>query len=294
MVQLLSVFRTQVSEELDLRNEARFMHHYRALLDQVNLPRVTVPTPHDDIVGRRVLTMDFLDGVPVDDLAGVARYGLDPRQMILEGLRSWFLTAIRNGFFHGDVHAGNFMLLRDGRLGIIDWGIVGRLDPETHAFFRRIIEAALGREGAWDDVVDYLMRHYGAPLKDAMGLSDDELRTFFRNQIEPVVTLPFGQVSLAGVLAGPGRDEVGAAARPKRSLLDVVRTLRETRRYHRRASEVGPESEFDLAGFLLQKQLLYFERYGKMFLADLPLLADHEFFEAALAAPPIGTATPAA
>ena len=61
-------FRAQLGEELDLRNEARSIAHYRWLLDQVQLRRVTVPEVFPELSGRRVLTMEFLDGVPVDDL----------------------------------------------------------------------------------------------------------------------------------------------------------------------------------------------------------------------------------
>src|SRR5437879_145772 len=102
--------------------------------------------------GPRVLTMEFLDGFPIDDLARIAELGVDPRPLIEQTVRGWFLTAIRYGVFHGDVHAGNLMLLRDGRIAALDWGIVGQLDPKTHRFFRRAIEAALGDEAAWDEV----------------------------------------------------------------------------------------------------------------------------------------------
>ena len=52
----------------------------------------------------------------------------DPKPLVRALLDFWFLTGLRDGVFHGDIHAGNLMLLRDGRLGVIDWGIVGVLD----------------------------------------------------------------------------------------------------------------------------------------------------------------------
>ena len=55
-------------------------------------------------------------------------------------MRLSLLTSLRDGLFHGDIHAGNMMVLRDGRLALLDWGIVSRLDDETRRLFRRFVE----------------------------------------------------------------------------------------------------------------------------------------------------------
>ena len=108
---------------------------------------MTVPEVFPELSGPRVLTMEFFDGVPVDDLTTVARYGYDPAPVVQEVIKGFLLTAIRWGTFHGDVHAGNLLLLPDGRVGVIDWGIVGRLDPRARtSSSARLIEAALGDE----------------------------------------------------------------------------------------------------------------------------------------------------
>ena len=90
--------------------------------------------------------MEFLDGVPIDNPGAIAELGIDPAPVVEQTVQGFLLTAIRWGNFHGDVHAGNLLMLRDGRVGVIDWGIVARLDPDSHMFFRRLIEAALGDE----------------------------------------------------------------------------------------------------------------------------------------------------
>lgn len=290
LLQLLAGFREQVAEEMDLRNEARAMSHYRGLLREVDLPKLAVPEPFDELSGRRTLTMDFLDGVPIDDLARAAELGVDPRPLVEQAVKGWFLTGIRNGTFHGDVHAGNLLLTRDGRLGVLDWGIVGRLDHETHVFFRRLIEAALGDHTAWDDIAGHFRRVYGPAMQEAVGLSDAEMVDFFRRQMEPILTRPFGEVSLSQIFQGP-QDRAGQAEgeiASRRSPREVVRRWREMRRYRNRmAHHGGVGSSFDRGTFLLGKQLLYFERYGKMFLSDVSLVADEEFLRAALAGPPI-------
>jgi predicted unusual protein kinase regulating ubiquinone biosynthesis (AarF/ABC1/UbiB family) len=280
VLQLVDSFRIQVGEEMDLRNEARTMAHFRRLLAEVDLPRIVVPEPHPELSGPNVLTMEFLDGVPIDDLAQVATLGIDPGPLVEDVVRSFFLTTVCWGAFHGDAHAGNMMLLRDGRLGMIDWGIVGRLDPPTHRFFLRLLAAALGEEAAWADVTDHLIDTYGPALGVATGMNREEMTRFVRRLVEPTLTRPFGEVSLAGVFQAVQLQLAttqGIEAH-QRSLRTIVRRLRFQRRLRRMADASGGLlSEFDRGTFLLTKQLLYFERYGRLFLADVPIPNDRAF-----------------
>lgn len=288
LLQQLDGFRVQLGEELDLRNEARAMQHYRALLEVVDLPLVAVPEPFVELSGARVLTMELFDGVPVDDLSQVAELGYDPRPRVEQVVRAWFMTAVRWGMFHGDVHAGNLMLLRDGRMGVLDWGIVGRLDPETHRYFRRILEAALGDEAAWSEVARHVGLQYG-PAIAALGLDDDALTELVRNTLEPMLTLPFGEVSLSTLIQAPQEqinrslgDDAGS-----RSARAIVKRLRTQRRVRALTEAQGLHgSDWDRGTFLLTKQLVYFERYGRMFMADVPLLADRKFFTTILSEAP--------
>ena len=288
MLAMFQGFRVQIGEELDLRNEARAMAHYRRLLAEVDLPRVTVPEVFHELSGPRVLTMEFLDGVPVDDLTTVARYGYDPSPVVQEVIKGFLLTAIRWGTFHGDVHAGNLLLLPDGRVGVIDWGIVGQLDQGTHQFFRRLIEAALGDEAAWPELARHAKRMYGPVLEQQLGMDDDQLEAFMRITLGPVLTQPFGQVSLADLLNAPQQKVAEAKGIEVERLTvgAIYRRFREQRRVRAQAEAHGVwDSDFDRGIFLLSKQLMYFERYGKIFLRDVGLFEDEEFFRTALAAP---------
>jgi predicted unusual protein kinase regulating ubiquinone biosynthesis (AarF/ABC1/UbiB family) len=297
LLEMLDGFREQIGEELDLRNEARAMMHFKTLLAGADLPAIVVPTVIPEFSSRNVLTMEFLEGEPIDDPTAAARFGVDPAPLVAQVVRSFFLMTIRWGVFHGDVHAGNLMLLRDGRIGLLDWGIVGRLDADTHKFFVRMLEGALGNEDAWDDVAAHLVKTYGPAIRDAMGLNDDQLSDFVRSMVEPILTRPFGEVSLSTLIAAPQTQM--ARARGQRaqtgSIRSIIRRLREQRKLRRQTEAYGGmDSEFDRGSFLLAKQLMYFERYGKMFMADTPILADRSFFESLVAAADIPPATPAA
>ena len=286
ILQLLDGFRVQIGEEMDLRNEARSLVHFRRLQNEFGLTRMAVPEPHLDLSGRNVLTMEFFDGVPIDDLAKVADLGYDPTPLVQEVMRAFFLTTVRWGAFHGDVHAGNMMLLRDGRIGVIDWGIVGRLDPGTHRFFISLLAAAMGNEDAWPVVTKQITDVYGPAIGVAVGMSDDELTGFIRSIVEPALTRPFGEVSLAGIMQTIQLQMAKAEGieAHRRSVRSIVRRLRTQRRVRRMADQSGGlMSDFDRGTFLLAKQLMYFERYGRMFVSEIPILHDRAFLEQLLA-----------
>jgi predicted unusual protein kinase regulating ubiquinone biosynthesis (AarF/ABC1/UbiB family) len=286
ILQLLDGFRVQIGEEMDLRNEARSLVHFRRLQNEFDLKRMAVPEPCLELSGRNVLTMEFFDGVPIDDLARVAELGFDPTPLVQEVMRAFFLTTVRWGAFHGDVHAGNMMLLRDGRIGVIDWGIVGRLDPSTHRFFISLLSAGLGNESAWPVLTKHITDVYGPAIGEAVGLSGDELTQFFRSIVEPALTRPFGEVSLAGIMQTIQLQMAKAQGieAHQRSIRAIVRRLRSQRRVRRMADEAGGlMSDFDRGTFLLAKQLMYFERYGRMFVSEVPILNDRAFLEQLLA-----------
>jgi predicted unusual protein kinase regulating ubiquinone biosynthesis (AarF/ABC1/UbiB family) len=285
-LQLLDGFREQIGEELDLRNEARSMLHFRRLQSEFGLTRMAVPEPFMEHSGRNVLVMEFFDGVPIDDLAKVAELGFDPTPLVEDVMRAFFITAVRWGAFHGDVHAGNMMLLRDGRIGVIDWGIVGRLDPGTHRFFISLLSAAMGNEDAWVDVTQHIIKTYGPAIGMAVGMDDEQLTGFVRSIMEPALTRPFGEVSLAGIMQTIQLEVAKAQGieAHTRSMRAIVHRLRSQRKIRRMADESGGlMSEFDRGTFLLAKQLMYFERYGRMFVSEIPILHDRQFIGQLLA-----------
>jgi len=263
---MLEGLREQLSEELDLRNEARTMSHFAKMIADAGLTNIVIPATVSELSGQRVLVMEFLDGVPIDDVEAVRSFGFDPTPIVEAVVKAWFLTTLRDGVFHGDVHAGNLMLLADGRVGILDWGILGRLSDETRHEFRDMIAAALGDDAAWVRVTDRVTEQFGPMLADRLGISPEQIPTFVRGLVEPLLTRPFGEVQLSALFMGPDSTAAGGAG--------FVGT----------GSRHEP-IEFDRGMFLLVKQLLYFERYGKLYLSEVSLLSDRAFFEAIIATP---------
>jgi predicted unusual protein kinase regulating ubiquinone biosynthesis (AarF/ABC1/UbiB family) len=280
MLQQLDALHTQIGEELDLRNEARALERFGVLIAKLGFSRLVVPEPIPELSSRGVLTMTYLDGVAIDDLAHAQELGVDPGPLVDELLRSFFTLVVGERVFHGDLHAGNLLLTTDGRLGLLDWGIVGRLDERTHRFVLRMLAAILGDADAWADVTAYLVDVYGGQLRDAMGMDDEALAAFLRSMLEPVLLRPFGEFSLGELIVtieARAAEAYGIELR-RAGVLGILQRLRIQRRLRRAAEQGGGLlSEFDRSSFLLGKQLMYFERYGKLFLRDAPILADREF-----------------
>ena len=284
MVGLVVGLRLQVAEELDLRNEARTMDVFRELYESYGLSLLVVPRVHHELTTRRVVTMELLDGAPLDDLTHAEALGIDPAPLVRELLKAWVLTGLRVGAFHADIHAGNLLLLRDGRLGMIDWGIVARMDEASRRMFRRLCEASVGVEEAWADIAE-LMIEVNGPGLYALGLTDEQIHSFARATFEPVLTQPLREVSMAELMMN-GDDVVHKATgeRPsRRSLKDRWRLMRDAASAYRAAAanRVFEEPSMRM-GFLSMKQLVYLERYGRMYIPDEALLGDPDFVRSVL------------
>ena len=286
--QVLDGLREQLEEELDLRNELRTIEHHREVLARLNMPSLVIPEPLPELSGRGVLTMEFLDGVAIDDLEAVAAMGVDPAPLARDVLRYWFASVLRDGTFHADLHAGNLLALRDGRVGLIDWGIVGRMDDDTYLFFRQAVSAMLGDPDVWDDLVVSLERIYGPVLRESLGASGDDLRDLLRGMFEPFFTQPFSTFTLATLVQQmPGAQHIGGGSK-KRSVREWHAQLGRNRRVRRLGAEQGlQEIPFNRGIMMLVKQLLYFDRYGHLFLGDTALLDDQAYFTAILGEAPL-------
>jgi predicted unusual protein kinase regulating ubiquinone biosynthesis (AarF/ABC1/UbiB family) len=283
MLQQVDGLRRQLGEELDLRNEVAALRRFGALAQEIGLDRVVVPQPFEAWSGRDVLTMEFVDGVAIDDLAAVQQKGLDPAPLIEQLIRGFFILTVRHGVFHGDIHAGNLLLLDDGRIGVIDWGIVGRLDESTYHFFTTLLKAVLGDDVAWVEVTALITATYGPAISQATGLEGPALATFLRQMVEPILLRPFGEISFSDLMMATQSQVATAQGLALRATTwrEWLRKIRGQRRLHQLVTDSpGYLSEFDRNNFLLGKQLMYFERYGRLFLHDRAILDDREFVAA--------------
>ncbi|MCD0445449.1 AarF/UbiB family protein [Glycomyces sp. A-F 0318] len=138
-------FAEALREEVDFTVEARNLAQVAAAHDR-RRSEVRVPRPHADLSDERVLVMERLPGVPLAS-APLADRGLEGRDVAAALLGEVFDEIMVDGIFHADPHPGNLMLLDDDRIGLIDYGSVGRLDRELRASFEAILQAVDRQDG---------------------------------------------------------------------------------------------------------------------------------------------------
>ncbi|RUL87229.1 ABC1 kinase family protein [Tautonia sociabilis] len=138
-VALAKEFERSLKRELDLNAERRTMERCR--LQQAGMPFVRVPEAIDALSTGRVLTMERIDGVRVDDLDGIRQMGLDPRDIASRGGNLLARQIFTHGLFHADPHPGNIRVMAGGVIAQLDYGLFGQLDLPTR---ERIADLLLG------------------------------------------------------------------------------------------------------------------------------------------------------
>ncbi|MFN3479381.1 MAG: ABC1 kinase family protein, partial [Thermodesulfovibrionales bacterium] len=93
-------------------------------------PDICIPEVYSAFVTEKVLVMERIAGVRIDDIKGIEALGLDRKRIARIGVNAYFKMILEDGFFHADPHPGNIFVMPDGRLGFVDFGIVGRVTPE--------------------------------------------------------------------------------------------------------------------------------------------------------------------
>ncbi|MFM9085410.1 MAG: ABC1 kinase family protein [Acidimicrobiia bacterium] len=139
---LVELFAETIVEELDFRMEADNMVEIAGILRELGQDGYVVPRPHPELVTRRVLVMERLEGFKFDDAAGMREAGIDTVAVVRTGMVAFMEGALVHGVFHGDLHGGNLFVMRDGRTALLDFGIVGRLTGARRLAFLRLMLSA--------------------------------------------------------------------------------------------------------------------------------------------------------
>jgi len=132
--------------ELDLRHEADNARRIGA--DLATRTDVLVPVIFPEYSRRRVLTMQFIDGIKVNDVAALAAAAIDPTVVARQIVDLFGDQVIGHGFFHGDPHPGNIFVMRDGRIALLDFGQALALQPDIRLGFALLSHAAATRDPA--------------------------------------------------------------------------------------------------------------------------------------------------
>ncbi|MBO0880098.1 MAG: AarF/ABC1/UbiB kinase family protein [Mycobacterium sp.] len=233
-------FSDNLAEELDFRLEGQSMEAWVSHLHTSPLGQnIRVPRVHWDYTTERVLTMERVHGVRIDNADAIRKAGFDGTNLVKALLFSVFEGGLRHGLFHGDLHAGNLYVDDQGRIVFLDFGIMGRIDQRTRWLLRELVYALLvKKDHAAAGKIVVLMGAVGAVKPEARAAKD--LEAF----ATPLTMKSLGDLSYADI----GRQ---------------LSTLAD-------AYDVKLPRELVLIG----KQFLYVERYMKLLAPKWQMMSD--------------------
>ena len=129
MNNLVKEFERTIFSELDMLTEAGHIERFTQSFEDHK--EIYIPKVYWQYTSKSVLVMEHISGIKMDNVAEIQRHGLDPKEVAMIGLRSFSRQLMAAGIFHADPHPGNTIVMYDGRVSLVDFGIVGYLDEET-------------------------------------------------------------------------------------------------------------------------------------------------------------------
>jgi ubiquinone biosynthesis protein len=188
----LNVLQRTISLETDLRLEAAALSEmYENTKDD---PFFTVPKVIWEATSKQILTMEWIDGTPASHVDALTKAGHDMPTLATRLIQTFLNQALRDGFFHADMHQGNLMIAHDGVLVGIDFGIVGRLDYDSRRFLAEILHGFITRD--YDKVARVHFEAGYVPKRNSI----DEFAQALRSIGEPIRDQNAENISMANLL----------------------------------------------------------------------------------------------
>ncbi len=190
--ELVRVFATSTRLELDLSLEAAALSEMRD--NFIDDETVYFPKPFWHLISPQVLTMEWVEGIPVNNLGAIEEAGIDRAKIAANLAILFFNQAYRDGFFHADLHAGNILVNEQHQIILLDFGITGRLSKEDSVFVAEVLRSFLAR--------DYLqvarLHHLAGYIPKIADI--DIFAQHCRAIGEPIIGLSVKQISIAKLL----------------------------------------------------------------------------------------------
>jgi len=245
MTGVIDDFNRTIHEEIDFTKEAANLREFNQIMDEHTIVDVMAPTPVDEMVTTRVLVMGRFEGLKADDAKGIEDSGMDASMYLRKGLKAWLLTVALHGFFHGDAHAGNLMLMPDAgpdggpAVGFLDFGIIGRFSDHQRQQVMKYVLAFSAQDYA---ALAEIMAEMGSV--DTKNMDKEKFVGDLQRTYSPLVEKKISDIKYE-------------------EILPEVTTI---------AYKWGIKlpSEF----LLILKQLLFFDRYAKIAAPDLNVFSD--------------------
>lgn len=186
-------FATSIRNEINFQVEGSRAQKFRENFKQD--PELHVPTVIWELTTTRVLTMEWIDGIPIDELTRTTHPGIEPAKVAKNLIVSFFKQVFRDGFFHADQHPGNIFVLRDGTVAIFDFGIVGRISVQDRIWLAELLQGFIIRD--YRKVAEVHLAAGYVPRNTNI----DEFEDACRQIAEPIFGQPLKDISIARLLA---------------------------------------------------------------------------------------------
>ena len=189
---VVAQFKQWTARELDLQREAASASELRE--NMVAEPGYYVPEIDWRRTARRILTLEWLDGIKLNDHAALIAANQDRAKLAATLVRAFLRQAVIDGFFHADLHHGNLFALPDGRIAAIDFGIMGRIDRRARMWLAEILYGLI--TGNYRRVAEiHFEAQYVPPHHNVQ-----EFATALRAAGEPIRGLPVKEISVGRML----------------------------------------------------------------------------------------------
>jgi ubiquinone biosynthesis protein len=192
LVESVAILADAVGREMDLRFEAAAAAELAE--NFTGDPGFHIPVVDWMRTGKRVLTTQRVSGIRIDERDAIIAAGHDPHRVLAKAAEAFFNQVFRDGFFHGDLHAGNLFVRDDGSIAAVDFGIMGRVDHRTRQHLGEMLLAFLNRDYRRAAEV-----HFAAGWVPAHR-SLDAFAQACRSIAEPILDRPQNEISIAGLL----------------------------------------------------------------------------------------------
>lgn len=235
-------------DECDFTKEAQHIEAFQSFIDMSDIKTVVAPKVYKKASGLRVLTMERFYGCSLTDKDASDKSQGDPAAALFEALNVWFASLMHCEVFHADLHSGNMMLFEDGRVGFIDFGMVGRVNPQSwQAMFNLF-------QGLSDQNYALVAQSLLAVGMTRVNIDEKQLTRDIKH-----VFISMNKLDTEDLMASDALNVPPAVDH-------VINTLGEVARNH--------GIRFPRSFTLLLKQFLYFDRYIQILDPDANLFND--------------------
>ena len=189
---LVDEFLRTILQETDFFIEANNIRRIKGNLAE--MPKIAVPLVYTDLSSRRILVMERFEGVRFSDREAIIARGINPLEIVETGSEAFFHMVMHDGVFHGDLHAGNLFVLNDGRIGLIDFGIVGRLSHRVRDSVITMFIAII------DEDYETLAYEYLTLCQSTGKTQLGALQKDLMDSISPYVGMSLGEINIGQIL----------------------------------------------------------------------------------------------